>query len=130
MRIWITEDYRHGTKCNEAYYFTNLEQIYSSEGKVTRRSTKGGYWKVTSEGKQVKYGDDNVIVGFKTSMFFHKGQPPAPKGSISRFVMHEYRVNPTIVPVDVLNDSIRAKVSATDCAFSRFRLWMSDLFGC
>lgn len=86
------------------------------------RSTKGGYWKVTSEGKQVKYGDDNVIVGFKTSMFFHKGQPPAPKGSISRFVMHEYRVNPTIVPVDVLNDSIRAKVCATDSAFSRFRL--------
>ncbi|PRQ40670.1 putative transcription factor NAM family [Rosa chinensis] len=104
------DDYRHGTKCNEAYYFTNVEQIYSSEGKVTKRTTKGGYWKVTSEGKQVIYGDDKVVVGFKTSMLFNKGHVPAPKGSISSFVMHEYRVNPSIVPVDVLNDSIRAKI--------------------
>lgn len=63
-------------------------------------------------------------------MFFHKGQPPAPKGSISRFVMHEYRVNPTIVPVDVLNDSIRAKVSATDCSFSCFLVFDCECLIC
>ncbi|XP_050374397.1 NAC domain-containing protein 41-like [Argentina anserina] len=101
-------DYRHGTKGNEAYYFTNVEQIYSSEGKGTKRTTKGGYWKVTTEREQVTYGDDKVVVGFKTSMLFNKGHVPRRK--LSSFVMHEYRVNPSIVPVGVLNDSIRAKI--------------------
>ncbi|KAL6190131.1 hypothetical protein ACLB2K_036530 [Fragaria x ananassa] len=103
-------DYRHGTKRCEAYYFTNVEQVYSRQGKVTKRTTKGGYWKVTSEGKKVTYGDDEIVVGFKTSMLFNKGHVPAPRGTISSFIMHEYRVNPSIVPVDVLNGSIRAKI--------------------
>ncbi|BBG94308.1 hypothetical protein Prudu_002555 [Prunus dulcis] len=33
-------DFKHGCDCNEAFYFTYTEQIYSSEGKITRRTTR------------------------------------------------------------------------------------------
>ncbi|BFG16799.1 hypothetical protein CerSpe_030730 [Prunus speciosa] len=43
-------------------------------------------------------------------MVFHKGT--APNGIETDFIMHEYRVNPLIVPTHVLNDSIRAKIES------------------
>ncbi|XP_034201265.1 NAC transcription factor 29-like, partial [Prunus dulcis] len=101
-------DFKHGCDCNEAFYFTYTEQIYSSEGKITRRTTKSGYWDLDGEEEEVKYGNGDITVGFEKVMVFHKGT--APNGIETDFIMHEFRLNPLIVPTHVLNDSIRAKI--------------------
>ncbi|XP_034198966.1 NAC transcription factor 29-like isoform X1 [Prunus dulcis] len=102
------DDFKHGVDCNEAFYFAYTEQVYSSRGKITRRTTKSGYWDLDGEEEEVRYRNGDITVGFEKVMVFHKGT--APNGIETDFSMHEYRVNPLIVPTHVLNDSIRAKI--------------------
>ncbi|KAK9276922.1 hypothetical protein L1049_006460 [Liquidambar formosana] len=91
-------EFKYG-KTNEAYFFTDQKSTRP------RRTTEDGYWKATGEDVEIYCGD--AIVGFKKILVFHWGK--APRGRNSSWIMHEYRINPETIPVDLLNDQIKSE---------------------
>ena len=76
-------------------------------------TTKNGYWKTTFEEEEVL--GHNIIVGFKKIWRFFWGQEP--NGEISDWIIKEYRLNPSLIPAEELNNRIIKKVSTFDFIF-------------
>nr|UBT01624.1 NAC transcription factor 20 [Litchi chinensis] len=95
-------DFKYG-KPNEAYFFSKLE--YRQSKGLPRRTTKSGYWKATGRPTEIFY--KKTVVGFKKILIFHWGK--APTGKSSPWIMHEFRVNPSLIPATALNNKIRSK---------------------
>lgn len=91
---------------NEAYYFTYVER--SQDGMPPESITKNGYWKINcKEEEEIHRG--STLIGFRRSYLYHWGK--VPNGRSSSWIIYEYRLNPGIVPPDMLNDqSVRTKV--------------------
>ncbi|XP_022719975.1 NAC transcription factor 29-like [Durio zibethinus] len=104
-----TSDFKHGMKKNAAYYFTQTQQKYSKTDRI-RRTSRYGYWKAC--GKERKINRGSGIVGFKKIfVFYWNNEVNWIKNKKSSWVMHEFRVNPSIAPTDqALDDSIKAKM--------------------
>ncbi|GMY20350.1 isoform 2 of nac domain-containing protein 79 [Fagus crenata] len=81
-------------------------------------TTKNGYWKTTFEEEEVL--GHNIIVGFKKIWRFFWGQEP--NGKISDWIIKEYRLNPSLIPADELNNRIIKKETNTQRfkSFSNF----------
>ncbi|KAK3228796.1 hypothetical protein Dsin_000677 [Dipteronia sinensis] len=84
-------EFKYG-KPNEAYFFNEREYIQSKG--LAKRRTKSGYWKATGRDTQIFYGE--TVVGFKKILIFYWGK--APDGKRSPWIMHEFRVNPSLIP--------------------------------
>ncbi|KAK2636091.1 hypothetical protein Ddye_030883 [Dipteronia dyeriana] len=88
--------------CNpdQAYFFT---QVVQGE----RRTTKSGYWKAKASGSEVPVlYDDKKIVGFKKSFRFYSGDEK------SNWIIHEYRVNPDLIPANAPNQILKSKIDS------------------
>ncbi|KAL7081363.1 hypothetical protein ACP275_14G035500 [Erythranthe tilingii] len=72
----------------EWYFFTPRDRKYQN-GQRPSRSAGNGYWKATGSDKVISSG--GKIVGYKKSLVFHEGKPPA--GIKTNWIMHEYKVN-------------------------------------
>ncbi|OMP09682.1 No apical meristem (NAM) protein [Corchorus olitorius] len=97
-----TSDLMHGKTNNEAYYFTKA-------GKTWRRTTKGGYWKATYE-RDIS-GSDGKLIGTKTKFYFYSTQKGDDGvGEKTSWVMYEFKVNPSILPTQPLDDTTKANV--------------------
>ncbi|XVF06901.1 hypothetical protein REPUB_Repub06bG0091100 [Reevesia pubescens] len=92
-----TSDFKHGMKKTEAYYFTQTQQRYSKTER-TKRSSKTGYWKAC--GKEMEINGGGRIVEFKKIFVFYWKNQINGTEKKSSWVMHEFRVNPSIVPTD------------------------------
>ncbi|KDO81800.1 NAC domain-containing protein 83 isoform X1 [Citrus sinensis] len=91
-------------KPDEGYFFTQLE---NRDGKgQPKRTTKSGYWKDTGKVEQIIW--NNSIVGFKKILVFYEGKPPT--GTRSRWVMHEFRVNPSYLSAFALDITTQTEV--------------------
>ncbi|KAI9169043.1 hypothetical protein LWI28_006036 [Acer negundo] len=88
--------------CNpdQAYFFTQVVQ-------GGRRTTKCGYWKAKASGSEVPVlYDDKTIVGFKKSFRFYSGDEK------SNWIIHEYRVNPDLIPANAPNQIYKSKIDS------------------
>ncbi|KAL8026536.1 hypothetical protein ABFX02_14G034600 [Erythranthe guttata] len=72
----------------EWYFFTPRDRKYQN-GQRPSRSAGNGYWKATGSDKVISSG--GKIVGYKKSLVYHEGKPPA--GIKTNWIMHEYKVN-------------------------------------
>ncbi|KAK4835515.1 hypothetical protein QYF36_010825 [Acer negundo] len=89
-------EFKYG-KHNEAYFFNEREYI-ESKG-LAKRRTKNGYWKATGRDTNILYGE--TVVGFKKILIFYWGK--APDGKRSPWIMHEFRLNPSLIPPNSLD---------------------------
>ncbi|KAH7548574.1 hypothetical protein JRO89_XS14G0170100 [Xanthoceras sorbifolium] len=104
----ILGEFKYG-KPNEAYFFSQIDQRHAKGGLI-RRTTKSGYWKATGRETNIFY--KKKLVGFKRIFIFHFGK--APTGKKTPWIMHEFRVNPTLIPAanNALDNAIRTKVES------------------
>lgn len=77
-----------------AYYFVKLEEAML-ENPI--RPTRSGYWMITETDKKIY--KRNLVVGFMKTLVFYKGTPP--DGRETLWIMHEYNLNPKVIPPDV-----------------------------
>ncbi|KAJ4713814.1 putative NAC domain-containing protein [Melia azedarach] len=89
-------DFRHG-RDNEWYFYTTRPNC--------KLATDDGYYSVSMEKNIFK---DNRVVGFLRILTYYQGRPP--KGRRTNWIIHEYRVNPDVIPVSELHNPIRAEV--------------------
>ncbi|KAL8266626.1 hypothetical protein R6Q59_003970 [Mikania micrantha] len=76
---------------NDCYFYSHKDKKYPT-GTRTNRSTAAGFWKAT--------GRDKVILqrtGMRKTLVFYKGR--APHGQKSDWIMHEYRLDDTLIPM-------------------------------
>ncbi|KAL5800770.1 hypothetical protein ACOSQ3_032402 [Xanthoceras sorbifolium] len=101
-------EFKYG-KPNEAYFFSQIDQRHAKGGLI-RRTTESGYWKATGRETNIFY--KKKLVGFKRIFIFHFGK--APTGKKTPWIMHEFRVNPTLIPAanNALDNAIRTKVES------------------
>ncbi|KAI6673528.1 hypothetical protein NL676_001434 [Syzygium grande] len=80
----------------EWYFFSPRDRKYPN-GARPNRSAASGYWKATGTDKIVMDSSTGENLGVKKALVFYKGKPP--KGIKSRWIMHEYRLANSPVPV-------------------------------
>ena len=89
-------------KPNLAYFFTQVVQ--------GRRTTKsGGQWKASGRYESIMRSDEvslDEVIGFKTFFVFYS----AGEEKTSNWTMHEYRVNPGLIPAESTNETLKSKV--------------------
>ncbi|XP_030517816.2 NAC transcription factor 47-like [Rhodamnia argentea] len=80
----------------EWYFFSPRDRKYPN-GARPNRAAASGYWKATGTDKIVVDSSTGEKLGVKKALVFYKGKPP--KGIKSRWIMHEYRLASSLVPV-------------------------------
>ncbi|CAH9072301.1 unnamed protein product, partial [Cuscuta europaea] len=79
----------------EWYFFTPRDRKYPNGNRPNRAvgsdepGVVNGYWKATGSDREIKHG--STVIGFKKALVFYEGKPP--KGSKTKWIMHEFRVN-------------------------------------
>ncbi|KAK2966687.1 hypothetical protein RJ640_007974 [Escallonia rubra] len=71
---------------NVAYFFTHSKPSLI---------LKSGYWKASAEDVRIE-NNENQIIGFKRTLVFYQGK--VAEGERTHWTLHEYRVNPKIIP--------------------------------
>ncbi|MED6179653.1 Protein CUP-SHAPED COTYLEDON [Stylosanthes scabra] len=86
----------------EWYLYSVRDRKYPT-GLRTNRATAAGYWKATGKDKQVYGGGSGGggVVGMKKTLVFYKGR--APRGQKTKWVMHEFRLDPHTSPPSSLS---------------------------
>ncbi|CAI0409827.1 unnamed protein product [Linum tenue] len=96
-----------GSACvggKEWYLYSQRDRKYAT-GLRTNRATASGYWKATGKdmpivrtkaAAAVGGGQQQQLVGMRKTLVFYQGR--APKGTKTDWVMHEFRVQPTLSP--------------------------------
>ncbi|MED6183567.1 Protein CUP-SHAPED COTYLEDON [Stylosanthes scabra] len=87
----------------EWYLYSVRDRKYPT-GLRTNRATAAGYWKATGKDKQVYGGGcgGGGVVGMKKTLVFYKGR--APRGQKTKWVMHEFRLDPHTSPSSLSKD--------------------------
>lgn len=93
------------------YFFSQQARKYAAIGSRTNRATISGYWKATGKNKEITSlsaaaDDKTMLLGFRRTLVFYKGR--APNGTMTSWVMHEYRLGR-----DILQSSTKLKVGGS-----------------
>ncbi|KAK6925601.1 NAC domain [Dillenia turbinata] len=88
----LLEHYKHVWPENEGYFFTPREKKYPNGQRPNRRAIEG-YWKATGADRKIKCVG---IIGYKRGLAYYIGK--APHGTKTDWIMHEYRLDPTMIP--------------------------------
>ncbi|XP_031251031.1 NAC domain-containing protein 45-like [Pistacia vera] len=75
---------------DEEWYFFSTPCKYAN-GKGTKRTTKGGYWKVTCNDRRVWDECEENEIGKQTTLVFYKGR--GSKAVKTDWIIHEYHSN-------------------------------------
>ncbi|KAM0059941.1 putative transcription factor NAM family [Helianthus debilis subsp. tardiflorus] len=85
---------------NDWYFFSHKDKKYPS-GTRTNRATAAGFWKATGRDKVIHSSLQRI--GMRKTLVFYKGR--APHGQKSDWIMHEYRLDDIIIPIQDSNAS-------------------------
>ncbi|KAK3405208.1 hypothetical protein EUGRSUZ_K01471 [Eucalyptus grandis] len=80
----------------EWYFFSPRDRKYPN-GARPNRSAASGYWKATGTDKIILDSSTGKNLGVKKALVFYQGKPP--KGIKSQWIMHEYRLANSPVPI-------------------------------
>ena len=89
---------------DEWYFFTPRDRKYPN-GVRPNRAAGTGYWKATGTDKPIITSCGMKSIGVKKALVFYKGRPP--KGSKTDWIMHEYRLNDSMVSNSKQKGSMR-----------------------
>lgn len=121
-----------GARQGEAYFFSQRRAPATGGGR--RRRARSGYWNATGKAKPVFLqqgsgcGGKRYLVGVKTALAFHRGEPSrsAPlSSSRTAWVMHEYRL--AVRGVDVVTEQRKKAATHVSTFIHSFRQFQSDL---
>lgn len=77
------------------YFYSQRDRKYAT-GLRTNRATASGYWKATGKDRPVlRKGGGGALVGMRKTLVFYQGR--APKGRKTDWVMHEFRLEGSLV---------------------------------
>ncbi|KAL8253848.1 hypothetical protein R6Q59_032069 [Mikania micrantha] len=82
------------TPQNDWYFFSHKDKKYPT-GTRTNRATTEGFWKATGRDKIIHSSLQRI--GMRKTLVFYKGR--APHGQKSEWIMHEYRLDDNIIPI-------------------------------
>ncbi|EXC13635.1 NAC domain-containing protein 74 [Morus notabilis] len=93
-------------------FFGKRDYKYPSS-KRSKRTTKEGFWKITGKERVIKDQETKKCIGKKRTLVFHKGPTP---GQRTNWVMHEYYIEPHLLPNQRSYVLCRLKEKANDKA--------------
>lgn len=76
----------------EWYFYSQKDRKYAT-GQRTNRATATGYWKATGKDRSIQR--NGSLVGMRKTLVFYRGR--APKGRKTDWVMHEFRLQGTLL---------------------------------
>ncbi|CAL9245457.1 unnamed protein product [Arabidopsis halleri] len=89
------------TPQNDWYFFSHKDKKYPT-GTRTNRATTVGFWKATGRDKIIYTNGDRI--GMRKTLVFYKGR--APHGQKSDWIMHEYRIDESVLISSSGNDDV------------------------
>ncbi|ESW34732.1 hypothetical protein PHAVU_001G176100 [Phaseolus vulgaris] len=89
---------------DEWYFFTPRDRKYPN-GVRPNRAAASGYWKATGTDKPIFTSCGMKNIGVKKALVFYMGR--APKGSKTDWIMHEYRLQNSMISIPQQRGSMR-----------------------
>lgn len=106
---------------DEWYFFTPRDRKYPN-GVRPNRAAASGYWKATGTDKPIFTSCGMKNIGVKKALVFYMGR--APKGSKTDWIMHEYRLQNSMISIPQQRGSMRVGQQLHD-----FNVPSSKMFG-